>query len=203
MRYTKIFLIDSENVGTPDITKYIAEKDNAKVIVFHNEHFFPLLAKEGYSFIRVETKNRKNALDFVLSTYLGSLLSNYGVSPNYFIVSNDRDYSPVLDYWNEKGYNVKQLKIEHNQVSTIPHFDPTDNNEMTLELAQKKIKKALEQQVIHKEPISTKLLKTCKRVQMSQSNKGRDRKHMEARLLGVKGVNYTNVNEILDLLHCK
>ena len=103
MRYTKIFLIDSENVGTPDITKYIAEKDNAKVIVFHNEHFFPLLAKEGYSFIRVETKGRKNALDFVLSTYLGSLLSNYGVSPNYFIVSNDRDYSPVLDYWNEKG----------------------------------------------------------------------------------------------------
>ena len=50
----------------------------------------------------------KNALDFQLSTYAGSLLTAYP-EERVYIVANDKDYEYIVTFWKELGVNRLQI----------------------------------------------------------------------------------------------
>lgn len=108
----QIFLIDFENVGSIGLTGVdeLPEEDN--VIIFYSEN------ADSISFEMHETLNRakayielrkvmvgtKNALDFQLSAFLGYKIKDLENQPcDFYIVSNDRGYEALLDFWKEKN----------------------------------------------------------------------------------------------------
>ena len=103
----KIYLVDCENVGTnmngldlfdSEIYYFISTKSTKKVLIKGNIIF-------------VNHDNSKNALDFIIVSYLGYLLKEHGKNFKYIILSNDKGYDNVKNFWNNKGYNISRQKM--------------------------------------------------------------------------------------------
>lgn len=168
MRFEQIFFVDSENIGIPDLTKYVSKK-HSQIVILHNEDFH--LQSDTYKFIKVDTGNRKNALDFVLSTLLGSYCATYGTQVDYIIVSNDNGYKSIIDFWNNEGYEVRQLKILNPSSEEFKKISCT----------------ALDMNVVNK----------CINVIKSHPNSKITDKKMKKELLHIKGVTPRNIEEII------
>lgn len=50
----------------------------------------------------------KNALDFQLSSYLGMLIGQEQGNANYYIVSNDKGYDCICEFWKEQDKAVER-----------------------------------------------------------------------------------------------
>ncbi|MDR0984032.1 MAG: hypothetical protein LBL93_03360 [Ruminococcus sp.] len=120
------YLIDYENVHNKGIEKINSFKENDKVVIFYhidNSTFEISLSKfsdmikkkvefqlEEFEQENISSKDKPNYLDFQLATYLG-----YSISQNekeeYTIVSNDKDYKAVIDFWKKRNVDIKLLKI--------------------------------------------------------------------------------------------
>ncbi|MCM1399692.1 MAG: PIN domain-containing protein [Clostridium sp.] len=112
------YLIDYENVkvnGLNGLSKLV-ETDN--VCIFYSENADTLTfglhkrlneAKANITYQKVEV-GTSNALDFQLCTYLGYLIAeNKNESlQNYYIVSKDKGYSSVVNYWEKRKVNITQ-----------------------------------------------------------------------------------------------
>lgn len=105
----KKFFIDTENVGFPDLEKYVKDGDNAEFFVFHNERFTPPVRDSRYNFVRVLPEGRKNALDFVLCSYVGAQIQLCGSNSVYYIISNDKGYDVVTEFWCDEGYSIRRV----------------------------------------------------------------------------------------------
>lgn len=68
--------------------------------------------KDHYKYITCHTKSRPNALDFMLVTQLGHTLRQFGKQTKYYIVTNDKGYNAVIEYWKERGYDIYRLGIK-------------------------------------------------------------------------------------------
>lgn len=125
------FLVDYENVnvvGLDGITK-LSEDD--VVIIFYSENAETLTfgmhkkineSKAEIKFQKVAVPE-KNALDFQLCSYLGFLIRDVMSNENiYYIVSNDKGYTVLPNYWKKKGFEVKvvsNLKKDSNPVTQV------------------------------------------------------------------------------------
>ena len=107
----KIFFVDCENVGFPDISKMVDEDEIYTVLCFHNERAkCPKVPNVKY--IKCNVSGIKNGLDFVLCTVLGDMIRAYGRDTQYIIVSNDKGYLSAVRYWTDvRGYNVVIEKV--------------------------------------------------------------------------------------------
>lgn len=47
----------------------------------------------------------KNAMDFIIATFLGYKVHEYGTRDNYFILSKDKGYQPLVSFWED--WNAK------------------------------------------------------------------------------------------------
>ncbi len=57
-----------------------------------------------------------NAMDFVISTLIGNHIANDNNKIKYFIVSNDKGYQAIIDYWKDKTIKrILNLKQVHNE----------------------------------------------------------------------------------------
>lgn len=108
-----IFLIDSENVADSwlDLFDYLSDED--VLLVFYTDKSpnmsYANLIRLKQSPINPEfilcDNGTENALDFQLSTYLGSLTVK-NPDDNLIIVTRDKGFDAVVKFWTTRGYNV-------------------------------------------------------------------------------------------------
>ena len=111
------FLVDFENVNTDGVTDFVKVSEGDAVTIFYSEQC------NGITLDVIEdiTKNKgslncykaktgtQHALDFQLSSYLGYLIGKGAEDAKYHIVSHDKGYDCLCDYWKEQGVAVDRI----------------------------------------------------------------------------------------------
>ena len=159
------FLVDYENVNVAGLNGVSNLTELDTVIIFYSVNADTLTfemhkkindSKAAFQFQKIFLKD-KNALDFQLCSYLGFLirdtLTDENAENNYFIVSNDKGYSILPDYWKKFKVNLKivsnlsksepqiiQPKITQPKI-TQPKISQPADNPTELETALNKILK--------------------------------------------------------------
>lgn len=111
-----VYMIDYENVKTGGLNGISRLTDADRVIIFYSENAnrltFDLHQRLMASTAKIEyrevTVGGHNALDFQLVTYLGFLIAQ---DPNgqYLIISNDRGFEYVVNFWRRDGLSIGLL----------------------------------------------------------------------------------------------
>ncbi len=110
----KYYFIDYENVHKTGFNGLLNLRSNDNVIIFYsgnadkitfNLHKEIVDSKADITYFEVKAGG-KNALDFQLSTYLGYLIGNKKKARCY-IVSNDRGFEFVRDFWKKQGFRIE------------------------------------------------------------------------------------------------
>lgn len=109
---SKTYLVDSENVGESWIDLL---KEDGKFLIFYTGHSPRIDYEHAISLMNAENKPEfihcfegNNALDFQLVSYLGYLLRSEEVG-EMIIVSNNTGFDAVVNFWNERGLDIKRL----------------------------------------------------------------------------------------------
>ena len=125
---SKIYYVDSENVGDSWVDLACESKDSQFLIFYtgHSpridyDHLVRIIdVKDKLKFIRCNEGN--NALDFQLVSFLGYRLHSDLMAdlPNEsVIVSNDTGFDAVIDFWTERGMRIERL------ATNLPHASET------------------------------------------------------------------------------
>lgn len=114
----QVYLVDTENVASTWSALLPVMKRGSKLLLFYTK-MSPALSLDTLSRMLERTKNVElirchvgdSALDFQLVTELGARIT---AKPEweYFILSRDQDYDPVVQYWQERGVSVERLVPE-------------------------------------------------------------------------------------------
>ena len=114
------FLVDFENVRTDGIKDLKGVQEGDAMVVFYSENCKSITLdvldsiialKLKYSSFKVKV-GTKNALDFQLTSYLGYLIGQGGMDTNYYIVSDDKGFEVVADFWKEQGISVSCISLK-------------------------------------------------------------------------------------------
>ena len=114
------FLVDYENVRTDGIKDLKGVQEGDVMVVFYSENCKSITLdvldsiialKLKYSSFKVKV-GTKNALDFQLTSYLGYLIGQGGMDTNYYIVSDDKGFEVVADFWKEQGISVSCISLK-------------------------------------------------------------------------------------------
>ena len=114
------FLVDFENVRTDGIKDLKGVQEGDVMVVFYSENCKSITLdvldsiialKLKYSSFKVKV-GTKNALDFQLTSYLGYLIGQGGMDTNYYIVSDDKGFEVVADFWKEQGISVSCISLK-------------------------------------------------------------------------------------------
>ena len=114
------YLIDYKNLKNIGIIKNIQKGDTvicfySSVCVNMNLDLIEHITSKGATFTCQKVMNgTKNALDFQLSSYLGSLISKKSSNVNFHIVSNDKGYDYLCSYWATFGKVVDRISATPN-----------------------------------------------------------------------------------------
>ena len=112
MASRKVYLVDTENVGTA--WKELLPQKGAKdvIILFYTEHSpgisygdLNVIREYPSSFDMILCYPGKNGLDFQMVSYLGYLIKTAPKS-EYIIVSNDTGYDAVVRFWSGREIEV-------------------------------------------------------------------------------------------------
>lgn len=114
---SKVYLVDYENIKKSDfIIPNLCEKDC--ICIFYSnscknislpvvQELLDLRIHLECSYVAVGTKN---ALDFQLASYLGYLIgTKNNDNIKYYIVSNDKGFDCICDFWRMKGITVERI----------------------------------------------------------------------------------------------
>ena len=114
MASRKVYLVDTENVGSA--WKELLPQKNVKdvIILFYTEHSpgisyadLNLIREYPSSFDMILCYPGKNGLDFQMVAYLGYLIKTAPKS-EYIIVSNDTGYDAVVKFWSGRDVEVSR-----------------------------------------------------------------------------------------------
>ena len=114
------FLVDFENVKTDGIKDLKGVQEGDAMVVFYSENCKSITLDVLDSIIALKLKynsfkvkvGTKNALDFQLTSYLGYLIGQSGMDTNYYIVSDDKGFEVVADFWKEQGIDVSCISLK-------------------------------------------------------------------------------------------
>ena len=114
------FLVDFENVRTDGIKDLKGVQEGDAMVVFYSENCKSITLDVLDSIIALKLKynsfkvkvGTKNALDFQLTSYLGYLIGQSGMDTNYYIVSDDKGFEVVADFWKEQGISVSCISLK-------------------------------------------------------------------------------------------
>ena len=117
-----VYLIDFENVSSAGISGVQLLTKEDKVYIFYTLNaasmsfatHLNLLSSAAEVVYYCVTNGSKNALDFQLASFLGYLISE-GKHKDFYIISNDKGYDHVKDFWERNGI-AEGVKI-HNSPS--------------------------------------------------------------------------------------
>ena len=111
-----VYLIDYENVNTDGLNGISRLSAEDTVIIFYSENAdrmtFGLHRRLNESKATIDIRKvdvgGSNALDFQLGTYLGYLIA-LNRDEQYCIVSNDRGYNHVANFWGKQKVKVQVI----------------------------------------------------------------------------------------------
>ena len=139
MASRKVYLVDTENVGTAwkEILPQKSQKD--VIILFYTEHspgisYMDLNVIREYplSFDMILCYAGKNGLDFQMVSYLGYLIKTAPKS-EYIIVSNDTGFDSVVRFWSDREIEVcRKSKSE----LTAPQKSETEDEDVRIMLKE-------------------------------------------------------------------
>lgn len=121
------YFIDFENVHSEGFAGIESLGKNDTLYLMYTEHCkavsIEALEKICRRKINLEVyragTGTKNALDFQLSSFMGYIIAKNEEKENsFYIVSKDTGFNPLIDFWKEKGVNVKR----------IPNFSPNSKD---------------------------------------------------------------------------
>lgn len=113
------YFVDFENVKSDGIKDLKDVNEGDFIVFFYSEKCKNLSLDVLDSIIKKKLKfqsfkvnvGTKNALDFQLVTYLGSVIGEYRTDAQYHIVSNDKGFVVVADFWKEQGISVDCISL--------------------------------------------------------------------------------------------
>ena len=114
------YLVDFENVRTDGIKALNGVQPGDAMVVFYSENCKSITLDVLESIISLKLKyssfkvkvGTKNALDFQLASYLGYLIGQGGADMNYCIVSEDKGFEAIADFWREQGVCVSCVSLK-------------------------------------------------------------------------------------------
>lgn len=118
----KYYLVDYENVKTDGLKDLTGVKAEDAVILFYSDQcknitldIMDRMVQRNikFSFCKVTT-GVKNALDFQLSSHLGYLIGK-DKEAKYYIVSNDKGYDCLCEYWSKHNITVERITFKANE----------------------------------------------------------------------------------------
>lgn len=120
-----IYYVDCENVGLRHITQSFDK--NFKVLYFTSKNLRVKDLQDNEEELVCSLDRRKDALDYIIDTYLGYNLTLYDKATRHHIVSNDTGFDNVITFWRDKGYIIDRSCL-HNYDSV-----PESNSENELD----------------------------------------------------------------------
>lgn len=137
-----IFLIDYENVNMNGLKGIEKVKSSDEVVLFYSINSENIKLDIISTIIRRKislklfklNKSDKNALDFQLATYLGSLISIKGEFDNIVIISKDNGYQSSIDFCNDY-YKINIYKYDdiENAIINISSDDSKEKRRLQIE----------------------------------------------------------------------
>ena len=112
------YLVDFENVRTEGLKNFIGINEKDAIVIFYSEQCKNITLdvienitrlNVSLSCCKVKT-GTKNALDFQLASHLGYLIGK-GEHAKYFIVSNDKGFDCLCEYWKEQNQHVDRIAL--------------------------------------------------------------------------------------------
>lgn len=140
----KHFLIDYENIKADGIKNISdANKDDAFYIFYSEQcknislEVVESLTARGIGLHCYKVKTgTKNALDFQLASFLGYLIGKGNQTDQYHIVSNDKGFDCLCDYWQEQKQLVDRLgtiQLQSQKQTVISDAAPKKKRSKVLE----------------------------------------------------------------------
>lgn len=114
------YLVDYENIRAEGLKELEGLQKGDAVILFYSEQCKNisldimenmLRLKVEFSCFKVVT-GTKNALDFQLSSYLGYLMGKFEENTKYYIVSNDKGFDCLCEYWKKLNKSVERIVFQ-------------------------------------------------------------------------------------------
>ncbi len=143
----KYYLVDYENIRIEGVNVLSDVKEKDAIILFYSEHSKNisldvinsiLQSKLKYSSYKAKV-GTKNALDFQLASYLGYLIGRRkSINSKYYIVSNDKGYDCLCEYWKDFGKDVQRISIKGENAEP----KQADENKAPKAQTQKKVKES-------------------------------------------------------------
>ena len=136
----KVYLVDTENVGSVWIKLLPNMPKQDEIILFFTEHspavsYTDLISLLEYTdrFEFVKCYMGRNGLDFQLVSYLGYMLRN-AAKTEFLIVSNDIGFDSVVKFWCDRGrrvsrLNASKINAEYNRRSSPVNALPENISE--------------------------------------------------------------------------
>lgn len=129
-KYDRVYVIDCENVG---FTFYTSPNDLVYYFTNSSVKELPFICNKNEIHMCLNHTGCKDALDFIIDTFLGYLVRNYGRNTEYFIISNDKGYNNVSAFWQGLGYKVytnphNSLKPLNKENTALKGYISTINN---------------------------------------------------------------------------
>ena len=118
MLHVNYYLIDYENIHTEMMRLLNDIKVNSTIYIFYSDNSGPISQEiiskcEQKNLIlkgqKVRLTGKKNALDFQLASYLGHIISNGDDGAMYNIISNDKGFDCLCEFW--EGFDVRVNRI--------------------------------------------------------------------------------------------
>lgn len=137
--YMNYYLVDYENVKTQGLNGVNKLPEEDIVCIFYSENADSLTfglhrrlneSKANIIFQRVEV-GHKNALDFQLSSYLGYIIHENINNPyDYYIVTQDKGYESLINYWKKRRVNVSLV------INVAKQSEQSMQNELEKQVAE-------------------------------------------------------------------
>ncbi len=123
------YLVDCENVSSESL-KYLPQlNDGDSVAIFFSQQCrnanlealdYITNADVKLTFHKVAT-GTKNALDFQLSSYLGFLIAKHGSDDKYHIITHDKGFGCLTNFWKKRNVSVKRIELNALQPDSKNH----------------------------------------------------------------------------------
>lgn len=135
-----LVFVDYENVSIKGISGIEKLGDDSIVYLFYSENtaHLPMATVASINNSNAEvryilTKVGKNALDFTLSSVLGFVIKERFQEDTFYIVSKDKGFDVLVDYWKGNKVTVKVI----NSLTQIPAKKKTAKSTQTQSEADK------------------------------------------------------------------
>lgn len=174
----KTYLVDFENVKSKGLTGIDSLDETDSVIIFYSEnsdtisfemHQKVLCSKADIEYFKVNVGG-KNALDFQLSTLLGYLVGK-GVYSHIFVISNDKGFDFLHDFWHGKYisspncvvYRTRTISAAINYSGDKKKIQADTENQTQIEISEENTESVLSVEsndTANSEPVEVEPIKT-------------------------------------------